>query len=189
MNIGSANDTSQAGLGSGTAAGAAGAFGNEASMTAAGFGMPPFAPPPYGFPYPPYAPYPAYAAPPWMCAMPPPAGVAPPAAVAAGPAPDPAAPAAGMAQLMQDLANGNGNALSGLTQLLNLDDKEFWKGALVGAAAVLLLTNEGVQRALFRGAVKSRDAVQGGVRKVKERTGGARRARNRPARSAQKTED
>jgi len=185
MNTGSVNDTSQAGLGSGTVAGTAGAFGNDAAMAAAGFGMPPFAPPPYGFPYP------VYAVPPWACAWPPAAGVAPPPAAAAGPAPDAAAPAGVMAQLMQDLVggNGNGNGLSSLTQLLNLDDKEFWKGALVGAAAVLLLTNEGVQRALFRSAVKSRDAVQGGVRKVKERTGSNRRPRKRATESPQQSED
>jgi hypothetical protein len=72
-----------------------------------------------------------------------------------------------MAQVMQEIASG-GNPLGSLTKLLDLDDKDFWKGALVGAAAVLLLTNESVQNALFRGAVKGRDAVQEGVDKVKE---------------------
>jgi hypothetical protein len=73
----------------------------------------------------------------------------------------------GMAQVMQEIASG-GSGLSSLTKLLDFDDKDFWKGALVGAAAVLLLTNENVQRALFRGAVKGRDAVEEGVEKVKE---------------------
>jgi len=72
----------------------------------------------------------------------------------------------GMTQAMQEIANGGG--LSSLTKLLDFDDKDFWKGALVGAAAVLLLTNENVQRALFRGAVKGRDAVEDGVGKVRE---------------------
>lgn len=71
----------------------------------------------------------------------------------------------GMARAMQEMANGGG--LSSLTKLLDFDDKDFWKGALVGAAAVLLLTNDSVQRALFRGAVKGRDAVEEGVEKVK----------------------
>lgn len=75
---------------------------------------------------------------------------------------------AGMAQVMQEIANG-GSGLSSLTRMLDLDDKDFWKGALVGAAAVLLLTNESVQKALFRGAVKGRDAVEEGVEKVKEK--------------------
>lgn len=74
--------------------------------------------------------------------------------------------APGMAQVMQEIAGG-GNGLSSLTKLLDFDDKDFWKGALVGAAAVLLLTNDSVQRALFRGAVKGRDTVQEGVDKVK----------------------
>jgi hypothetical protein len=75
--------------------------------------------------------------------------------------------AQGMAQVMQEIASG-GSGLSSLTRMLDFDDKDFWKGALVGAAAVLLLTNENVQRALFRGAVKGRDAVEEGVEKVKE---------------------
>jgi hypothetical protein len=73
----------------------------------------------------------------------------------------------GMAQVMEEIAGG-GNGLSSLSKLLDFEDKDFWKGALVGAAAVLLLTNENVQRALFRGAVKGRDAVEEGVEKVKE---------------------
>jgi hypothetical protein len=81
------------------------------------------------------------------------------------------APAAGssprMAQVMQEIASG-GSGLSSLSKLLDFDDTDFWKGALVGAAAVLLLTNESVQNALFRGAVKGRDAVKEGVEKVKE---------------------
>jgi hypothetical protein len=76
----------------------------------------------------------------------------------------------GMAQMMQEIAGG-GSGLSSLTKMLDFDDKDFWKGALVGAAAVLLLTNESVQRALFRGAVKGRDAVEEGVEKVKEGVG------------------
>lgn len=172
MNIGSVNETSQINPGS-----------DAANAAAAGFALPPFAaPPPYGYAYP------AYAMPPWG-AWPPATAFVPPAAAAAAPPPEAAAPAGGMAKLMQDLAGGNGDGLAGLTQLLSLDDKEFWKGALVGAAAVLLLTNESVQRALFRGAVKSRDAVQGGVQKVRERTGGARRARKRASKPAQTTED
>lgn len=173
MNSGSVNDTSQINPGS-----------DAAAAAAAGFAMPPFpAAPPYGYGFP------ACAMPTWGYAWPPGAAFVPSAAAAAAPPPDAAAPAGGMAKLMQDLAGGNGSGLSGLTQLLSLDDKEFWKGALVGAAAVLLLTNEGVQRALFRGAVKSRDAVQGGVKKVRERTGTARPARKRASKSAQTTED
>jgi hypothetical protein len=106
---------------------------------------------PYWQPYG-YAPHPMMGYPPGMGQM-----AAPPAGH-------------GMAQVMHEIANG-GNGLSSLTKMLDLDDKDFWKGALVGAAAVLLLTNENVQRALFRGAVKGRDAVEEGVEKVKEGVG------------------
>lgn len=73
--------------------------------------------------------------------------------------------AAGMAQLMEEMGAGSG--LSGLVQMLNLDDKELWKGALLGAAVVLLLTNESVQNSLFKTGVRARDAVKSGVDKIK----------------------
>lgn len=65
-----------------------------------------------------------------------------------------------MSQLMEELAGG-GNGLSSLSQMLNLDDKELWKGALIGAAVVLPLTNKGVVTAWPR--------LQGGVEEIKER--------------------
>lgn len=74
----------------------------------------------------------------------------------------------GMTQLMEEIAGG-GNGLSSLGRMLNLNDKELWKGALIGAAAVLLLTNESVQNALFKTGVRASDAVRSGVDKVKAR--------------------
>lgn len=74
---------------------------------------------------------------------------------------------AGMSQFVEELSNG-GNGLSSLGKMLNLDDSEFWKGALIGAAAVLLLTNESVQNMLFKTGAKAKEAVQGGFEKVKE---------------------
>ncbi|WP_131445879.1 YtxH domain-containing protein [Parasulfuritortus cantonensis] len=91
---------------------------------------------------------------------------------------------AGMSQVMDEIANG-GSGLTSLTRMLDLDDKDFWKGALVGAAAVLLLTNDSVQKALFRGAVKGRDAVEEGVEKVKT---GVRRTKDK-VRAARETSD
>jgi hypothetical protein len=44
---------------------------------------------------------------------------------------------------------------------------DFWKGALVGAAAVLLLTNESVQNALFKTGARAKDAVERGVEKAR----------------------
>jgi hypothetical protein len=72
-----------------------------------------------------------------------------------------------MSQFVNELANG-GNGLSSLGKMLNLDDSEFWKGALIGAAAVLLLTNESVQNVLFKTGAKAKEAVTSGVEKVKK---------------------
>jgi hypothetical protein len=69
---------------------------------------------------------------------------------------------------MGELAGG-GNGLSSLTQMLNLNDKELWKGALIGAAVVLLLNNDSVQNALFKTGVRARDAVKSGVDTIKAR--------------------
>jgi hypothetical protein len=74
----------------------------------------------------------------------------------------------GMAELVDEIANG-GNGLSSLSKILNVDDSEFWKGALLGAAAVLLLTNESVQGVLFKTGAKTKAAVKTGVDRVKER--------------------
>jgi hypothetical protein len=76
---------------------------------------------------------------------------------------------AAMAQMLDDMAGGNGN-IARLGSLLNLDDSEFWKGALVGAAAVLLLTNDTVQDALFKTGAKAKAAVQSGADKLKQTT-------------------
>lgn len=143
---------------------------------------------PYGAPLPGQYPYPAghgqpaWGAPmmggqmPWSAAPPywPPPHQAPAGgwsgmAGAHGHHAAPAQPAAGdggLTGLLSELAGG-GNGLGSLTRMLSLDDKEMWKGALIGAAAVLLLTNDSVQNALFRGGVRARDALADGVDRVK----------------------
>lgn len=60
----------------------------------------------------------------------------------------PAEQGAGLDELMREVANGN-VGWSSLTQLLSLGNKEFWKGALIGSAVVLLLTNTSIKQALF----------------------------------------
>ncbi|WPL18748.1 hypothetical protein Thiowin_03838 [Thiorhodovibrio winogradskyi] len=52
---------------------------------------------------------------------------------------------------------------------LNLSNDRFIKGALIGAAAAYLLTNESVQRTLIKSAVRAWTLVQSGVEEVKER--------------------
>ncbi|MEE4637324.1 MAG: hypothetical protein V2J42_01115 [Wenzhouxiangella sp.] len=78
-----------------------------------------------------------------------------------GPGPGPrAGRGPGMGQLIEEMTAGTGFA--GLGQFLDFEDTDFWKGALVGAAAVLLLTNETVQQSLFKSGVKARDVVEKG---------------------------
>ena len=73
---------------------------------------------------------------------------------------------AGMFDLMEEIASG-GSGLSSLSKMLNFDDSDFWKGALVGAAVVLVLTNESAQGALFKTGARAKEAVKGGLDKVK----------------------
>jgi hypothetical protein len=58
-----------------------------------------------------------------------------------------------------------GNTIGGWFEFSNAS---YMKGMLIGAGATLLLTNPGVQKALFRGSVKLWSLVQGGVEEVKE---------------------
>jgi hypothetical protein len=62
---------------------------------------------------------------------------------------------------MQQAAEQNG--LGGLKQFLNFSDGEFWKGALVGAAVVLLMTNEDLRDSLMTGAAKAAGAMKAGL--------------------------
>jgi hypothetical protein len=80
-----------------------------------------------------------------------------------------------MSEVMDEIANG-GTGLASLGKLLDLDDTEFWKGALVGAAAVLLLTNETVQKTLLKSGVKAKDGVQHGVERAKAAAGSGGKA-------------
>ncbi len=80
--------------------------------------------------------------------------------------PHTAASEPGMAETMAQLSGSSG--LSSFGRLLGTGDSEFWKGALIGAAAVLLLTNESVQRTLFRTGAKASEAVKSGVEKVRK---------------------
>lgn len=88
----------------------------------------------------------------------PPAGQGVPgsAADAAGRGADPQ----GFAAAMGHIADQAG--LGMLKDFFRFDDGEFLKGAIVGAAAVLLLTNENLREALVGGAAKTAEAVRSG---------------------------
>lgn len=55
------------------------------------------------------------------------------------------------------------------TPATTLGNPRFIKGALIGALAAYLLTNENFQQAAIRGGVKAWSLVQGGVEEMKER--------------------
>ena len=98
-----------------------------------------------------YAPPPGYGPPPYP-------GVTPGASPGIG-ANDPAM--AGFTAAMGDIAEKNG--LGMFKDFLNFDDSEFWKGALVGAAVILLFTNEELRNSLIGGAAKTAEAFKAGL--------------------------
>ena len=129
--------------------------------------------PPWGWPYgqvPPehlqqgYAHQAGYHAHPGYGWYAPPPGYGPPPQAAPGAPPgvganDPTM--AGLSAAMGDLAEKNG--LGMFKDFLNFDDGEFWKGALVGAALVLLFTNEDLRNSLIGGAAKTAEAFKAGL--------------------------
>jgi len=94
--------------------------------------------------------------PPWPAAAP---GYGPPP-----PHPHPNAPPAGahddLAAAMGEAAERNG--LGMLKGMLNFEDGDFWKGALVGAAVVLLMTNDELRGSLIGGAARTAEAMKSG---------------------------
>ena len=57
------------------------------------------------------------------------------------------------------------------TSVLGLDvqDSQFWKGALLGAAVTLLVTNESVQKGVVKTLSKLTLAAQSGIEEMKEK--------------------
>ncbi len=57
------------------------------------------------------------------------------------------------------------------TSILGLDvqDSTFWKGALLGAAVSMLVTNETVQKGVVKSVSKLTAAAQSGVEEMKEK--------------------
>lgn len=100
--------------------------------------------------YPPYPPYPPQGAPVSGATAPP--GMGP-----------------GISELMDDALRGEVNP-SKLGRYLN--DGEFIKGALVGAAVVLLLTDNPLRQALFRGTATAAEKIKEGFGQAKEAASG-----------------
>jgi hypothetical protein len=77
-----------------------------------------------------------------------------------GPPPAGVGTQAGLGAVLGDMADKSG--LGMFKELFNWEDSEFWKGALVGAAVVLLMTNENLRNSLIGGAAKTAEAVKSG---------------------------
>ncbi len=58
---------------------------------------------------------------------------------------------------------------SGVSSFFDFKDERFIKGAIVGAAATFLLTNESVQKNTVKSMVKVWNLFQGGIEEMKER--------------------
>lgn len=54
------------------------------------------------------------------------------------------------------------NGLGMLKGMFNFQDGDFWKGALVGAAVVMLVTNENLRDSIMSSLAKSADTVKSG---------------------------
>lgn len=67
----------------------------------------------------------------------------------------------GLAASLGALADSSG--LSAFKDLFNWEDGEFWKGAMVGAAVVILLTNESLRDSLLGGFSKTAEAMKSGL--------------------------
>jgi hypothetical protein len=52
---------------------------------------------------------------------------------------------------------------------LDVQDTQFWKGVLLGAAVTLLVTNESVQKGVMKGFAKITAATQCGIEEMKEK--------------------
>ena len=53
--------------------------------------------------------------------------------------------------------------------LSNINTNDFIKGALIGAVATYLLTNESAQKAIFKTVAKGTEMFQSGIEEMKER--------------------
>lgn len=112
----------------------------------------------------------AYGPPPGAYGPGPAWGAYPPGFGAAqGMGPEPAM--AGVQDAMNEFADQSG--LGALKGFLNFNDSEFWKGALVGAAIVLLMTNEDLRGALLGGAARTANAMKAGLDGAGEDAAGA----------------
>lgn len=81
--------------------------------------------------------------------------------------------------MVEDMMGEQAGMLKNIISMIGADDKEFWKGAMIGAAATLLLTNENVRNMLMQtlsgtgemlksGGGKVKDAVMSGAENIRD---------------------
>lgn len=115
-------------------------------------------PPQYGQvpPPPPYGGHGFYAPPPPPPQFNPYGGFPPPP-----PGAETSAAQQGLQQALDQMADEKG--LGFLKGLVDFNDGDFWKGALVGAAAVLLITNDDLRDSLVDNMAKAADSLKEGL--------------------------
>lgn len=69
---------------------------------------------------------------------------------------------------VENIMGEQAGMLKNLISAVGVDDKEFWKGAMIGAAVTLLLTNDNVRQMLTQTLCSAGDLLKTGGAKVKE---------------------
>lgn len=81
--------------------------------------------------------------------------------------------------MVEGMMGEQAGMLKNIISMIGADDKEFWKGAMIGAAATLLLTNDNVRGMLMQtlsgtgemlktGGSKVKDAVMSGAENIRD---------------------
>lgn len=70
--------------------------------------------------------------------------------------------------MVEEMMGEQAGMLKNIVSMIGIDDKEFWKGAMIGAAATLLLTNENVRGMLMQTLSGTGDMLKSGGSKVKD---------------------
>jgi len=70
--------------------------------------------------------------------------------------------------MVEEMMGEQAGMLKNIVSMIGIDDKEFWKGAMIGAAATLLLTNDSVRGMLMQTLSGTGEMLKTGGSKVKE---------------------
>ena len=75
----------------------------------------------------------------------------------------------GQAQgMVEGMMGEQAGIFKNIISTIGVDDKEFWKGAMIGAAAALILSNESVRNTLLQTFANAGDLLKTGSSKVKD---------------------